>query len=57
MVERRGRDQRTCMNSPWTWTTVWALKVGGWVGLGRGGNTGTTVLDNNIKTKVFKKNG
>ena len=28
MVEGRGRTrQRTCMNDPWTWTTVWGLTV------------------------------
>ena len=29
MVERRGRDQRTCMNDPQTWTTVRELTIGG----------------------------
>ena len=23
--EREGISQRTCMNDPWTWTTVWSL--------------------------------
>ena len=29
--------QRTCMNDPWTWTTVWGLtmKVGDGLGAGR----------------------
>ena len=29
--------QRTCMNDPWTWTTVWGLtmRVGGGIGRGR----------------------
>ena len=41
MVERRGRDwQRTCMNDPWTWTTVWGLTVGVGAGLGGGGQRG-----------------
>ena len=47
MVERRGRDvQRTCMNDPWTWTTVWGLTEGvgvGWVEESKGGKSRITV--------------
>ena len=41
MVERRGGDQtRTCMNDPWSWTTVWELTVGVWGGMSGGGQKG-----------------
>ena len=41
MVERGERiSQRTCMNDPWTWTTLWGLTVGVEGGLGRGGQRG-----------------
>ena len=40
MEERRGRDQRTCMNDPRTWTTVWELTVGVGGGMCRGGQRG-----------------
>ena len=26
--EGEGTGQTTCMNDPWTWTTVWALTAG-----------------------------
>ena len=41
MVERgEGTRQRTCMNDPWTWTTVWGLTVGVGGGMGRGEQRG-----------------
>ena len=37
MVKRReGTRQRTGINDPQTWTTVWELTVGVGVGMGRG---------------------
>ena len=38
--EGEGIGQRTCMNGPWTWTTVRGLNVGAGVGLGGGGQKG-----------------
>ena len=35
--EGEGTSQRTCMNDPQTWTTVWGLTVGAAGGLGGGG--------------------
>ena len=32
--EGGGTSQRTCLNDPWTWTTVWRLTVGAGVGAG-----------------------
>ena len=40
MVEREGTRQRTCMNDPWTWTTMWELTVGAGSGMGGGGQRG-----------------
>ena len=31
---------RTCMNDPWTWTTVWELTVGVGGGIDGGGQGG-----------------
>ena len=36
------------MNDPWTWTTGWGLTEGvvcGWAEEGKGGKTGTTVME------------
>ena len=46
--EGEGTRQRTHMNDPWTWTTVWELTVE--VGCGKGGRgqrgeIGTTVIE------------
>ena len=49
-----GTGQRTCMNDPWIWTTVWglAVRVGG--GLGRGGQRGKNWDNyNRITIKFF----
>ena len=47
--EGEGTRQRTCMNDPETWTTVWELTMGvrGWGGYSRanGKKTETTVLE------------
>ena len=32
VVERKGEGIRTCMNDPWTQTTVWGLTVGAGAG-------------------------
>ena len=41
MVERGEEiSQRTCMNDPWTWTTVWELTMGAGDGKGGGGKKG-----------------
>ena len=43
-----GTSQRTCMNDPQTWTTVWGLSVGvgvGWAEEGKGGKTGITEIE------------
>ena len=40
--------QRTCMNDPQTWTTVWGWSVGvgvGWAEEGKGGKTGITEIE------------
>ena len=35
--EGEGNSQRTRVNDPWTWTTLWGLAVGAGVGMdGRG---------------------
>ena len=42
--EGEGIRQRTCMNDPWTWTTVWGLTVGAgheWAEEGKEGKTHT----------------
>ena len=39
LKEGEGSSQRTCMNDPWTWTTVWGLTVGLGGGLGGGGQS------------------
>ena len=56
MVERRGRGkrtrQRTCVNDPPTWTTVWELTVGAGSGMGREGQRGKNWENyNRITTK------
>ena len=33
--EGEGTGQKTCMNDPWTWTTVWGRTVGVGCGAGR----------------------
>ena len=41
--EGEGINQRTCMNDPCTWTTVWGLTVGAgvcWMEEGKGGKLG-----------------
>ena len=40
--EGESSSQGTCLNGPWTWTTVWGLTVGTWYGggLGKGGQRG-----------------
>ena len=38
--ERKGGDQSTCMNDPWTGSTVWGLTVGAGGGVGRGEQKG-----------------
>ena len=38
--EGEGASQRTCLNDPRTWTTVWGLTVGAGGGLGGGGERG-----------------
>ena len=41
--EEEGISQRTCMNYPWTWTTMWGLTVEwdmGWVEEGKGEKLG-----------------
>ena len=46
--EGEGVSQRTCMNDPWMWTTVWGLNVGvgvGWDEEGKRGKTRTTVIE------------
>ena len=51
MEEGEGTSRRTCVNEPWTWTTVWGLTVGagvgaeGWAEKGKGGEIGTTVIE------------
>ena len=49
MVERKERtSRRTCMNDPWTWTTVWELTVGmgvGWAELGKGIKIGKSIIE------------
>ena len=54
--EGEGISQRTCMNDPWTWTTVWGWMVGalgGWDGGGqRGKNWGNC---NRIKNIYFRQ--
>ena len=40
MKDSEGINQRTCINGPWTWTTMWGLTVGTGSGLGRGGQRG-----------------
>ena len=35
--EGEGTRQRTCMNDPWTWTSVWGFTVGAGGGLSGGG--------------------
>ena len=35
-----GTSQGTCMNDPWTWTTVWKLTMGAGGGMDRGGQWG-----------------
>ena len=45
--EGEGNSQRTSMNDPWTWTTVWGLTVGVGGGLGGRGQRekiGTTMI-------------
>ena len=45
--EGEGTSQRTCMNDPWTWKTVWELPVEwevGWVEESKGGKFGTAVI-------------
>ena len=37
---KKGKGQRTCMNDPRKWTTVWELTVGARGGMGRGGQKG-----------------
>ena len=39
-TEGEGTSQTTCVNDPWTWTTVWGLTVGLEGGLGGGGQRG-----------------
>ena len=46
--EGEGTSQSTCMSDPWTWTTVWGWTVGTgvcWMGEGKGGKVGTTVIE------------
>ena len=46
--EGEGTRQRTCMNDPQTWTTVWEMTVGvggGMDGGGQRGKIGTTVIE------------
>ena len=44
IVERReGTSQRTCMNYPQTWITVWELTVGVGVRMGGGGQRGKKI--------------
>ena len=46
--EGGGTRQRTCMNNPYTWTTVWGLTVGAGGGAmeeGKGRKIGTTVTE------------
>ena len=46
--EGEGTRQRTCMNDPQTWTTVWGLTVVVGRGLGGGGQrgeNGTTLIE------------
>ena len=38
--EGEGTRQRTCMNDPQTWTTVWEFTVGMGGGVGRRGQRG-----------------
>ena len=45
-----GTSQRTCMNDPQTWTTVWRLTVGMEYGLGREGQRGKNWEDCNRMT-------
>ena len=43
-----GTRQRTCMNDPRMWTTVWGWTVGAGAWMSRGGQrgkTGTTVIE------------
>ena len=39
-VGREGTSQRTCMNDPQTWTTVWELIVGAGGEMSEGGQRG-----------------
>ena len=48
MEKAEGITQRTCMNGPRTWTTVWGMTLGAGGGLGEGGQRGkigTTVME------------
>ena len=56
VVGRRDRTrQRTCMNDPRTWTTVWGLTVAVGIGMGRGGQRGKTWDNyNRITIKMVK---
>ena len=56
LKEGEGSSQRTCMNDPWTWTTVWGWPEG--VGIGRHrGRQRVKIWDNyNRINKNNKKN-
>ena len=52
MIEGERTRQRTCMNDPLTWTTVWGLTVEAGGGLVRGGQRGKNW--NNYKRITIK---
>ena len=57
--EGKVTTQRTCMNDPWTWTTVWELTVGAGGGLGGGGQSKKnweTVIEWQYKMILQKSN-
>ena len=45
---KKGKGSKNCRNDPHTWTMVWGLTVGAggsWVEEGKGGKTGTTLIE------------
>ena len=55
--EGEGTRQRTFMNDPWTWTTVWELTVGVESWMGGGGQRGENQDNcNKITIKMINKN-
>ena len=53
MEEVEGTSQRTCMNDPRTWTTVWELTVGVGDGVGGGQQKDENQDNCNRITKFF----